>query len=111
MQKKSLVFLSCILNCTQGDLETINAIIQTAAGGHLPAGAEVVIAECIADPAVAEKFNELTEKRSARHKRPDTWIKGKTRAEILETARAKREAAEATRKRRRRKRDTDPPRQ
>lgn len=111
MQGKSLVFLGYILNCTQEDLETTNALIQLAAGEHLPTGAEVVIAECMADPKVAAKFNELTEKRSAQHKRPDTWIKGKTRAEILETARAKREALEATRKRRRRKRRTAPKQQ
>lgn len=111
MQQKSLVFLSYILNCTQGELETTNALIQLAAGEHLPTGAEVVIAECMADPEVAAKFNELTIKRSARHNRPDTWIKGKTRAEILETARAKREALEATRERRRRKRNIEAPRQ
>lgn len=111
MQGKSLVFLGYILNCTQEDLETTNALIQLAAGEHLPAGAEVVIAECIADPAVAEKFNELTQKRAKRHNRPETWIKGKTRAEIKEATRIKREAAEAARKRRRRKRRTAPKQQ
>lgn len=98
MQKKSLVFLSYILNCTPDDMQITNAIIQSAAGYILPSGAEVVIAECIASPALAAKFSELTAKRQIARPAPQTIHKGKSRAEIREAARVKREAAEATRK-------------
>lgn len=87
-----MFFLRCILNCTPEELKSINAVIQAAAGQHLPDGAEVVIAECIADPALAAKFKELSQKRLQRKYRGYTFFKGLTRAEILEAARARRAA-------------------
>lgn len=69
MHEKSLAFLSYILRCTQEELQRTNAIIQAGSNGQrLPDGAEVVIAECLADPAAALLFSRIVEKRSHPHK-------------------------------------------
>lgn len=105
MARKDLVFLSYVMNCTQNELETTNALIQLARGEKLPTGAEVIIAECIADPIIAAKFDELTKKRAEQSNpaREHNHHKGKTREQITADVKARREAENAGRKQRKRR--------
>lgn len=97
-KENSLVFLSYLLNCTPRELDTTNALIELAAGEHLPTGAEVIIAECMTDPVLAGMLRDYAAKRAKTHFRGYRQHKGKTREQISKDARARRQTLEAKRK-------------
>ena len=94
-----------LLRSTPEELRDMNKAISAAraaieARAHLPGGAEVVIAEALADHEIARMLELLEKKRKAPIFRGSREQKGMTREQIRATAQRKREAAEARRRER-----------
>lgn len=108
--RKSLVFLEALIAATPEELRDMNKAISAAraaieARAHLPGGAEVVIAEALADHEIARMLELLEKKRRKAHRTAYTGYKGTPRPEILATAQRKREQRAAEQEERQRQRD------
>ncbi len=108
--RKSLVFLEALIAATPEELRDMNKAISAAraaieARAHLPGGAEVVIAEALADHEIARMLELLEKKRRKAHRTAYTGYKGTPRPEILATAQRKREQRAAELEERQRQRD------
>ena len=94
--RKSLVFLEALIAATPEELRDMNKAISAAraaieARAHLPGGAEVVIAEALADPEIARMLELLEQKRKTPYFTGCREQKGMTREQIRATAQRKRE--------------------